>query len=548
MGLLSVRRAGQYSLLVCLTDIDSVLELHAKLETDPLPQQVEVLPASETVLVTFASCVAASSARRKLLKFRFTHDSMKPSGALLQVPVLYEGADLDYLADLLGYSRHFIVQAHTAQIWTAAFTGFTPGFAYLVGENSILDVPQRETPHANVAEGSVAVGGGYSAVYPRQSSGSWHILGQAHHSLWNEQPAPSVLRPQDRVQFVATRSVVEVTSCETDSPDIAQGAAQNINTAARGLLVEHVGLLATVQDEGREGHSALGICRSGALDWISSRHANALLGNPRNTPVIEAIGGQIRLLAHGSLTLAVCGGEAEIRVYPKGTQVATNSLIRLSTGQAIDIGRVVNGNTVYIGVQGGFSLEKTLGSCSTDTFSGLGPRPLEQRSFIPLCETAHFSGTATEQSDKVIAPSPSPLVQELRFTFGPRNDFFDQAALRHLVEEIWTVEISKGRREVVFKPAVVDPQILRKSRNKRLVKPISSEGLVPGSVRFSPEGNPRVYLFDHPVTSTEPIPAVIIPEDIPVLAQLAPGRYVKFTQVLATGPTPREMSGLASSV
>src|SRR6516162_6571133 len=54
-----------------------------------------------------------------------------------------------------------------------------------------------------------------------------------------------------------------------------------------GLKVLAPGLHTTVQDLGRPGYQAIGVPVSGALDGFSLRLANALVGNPPGTPVLE---------------------------------------------------------------------------------------------------------------------------------------------------------------------------------------------------------------------------------------------------------------------
>ena len=43
----------------------------------------------------------------------------------------YTGEDLAEVAERLDMSAEDVVAAHTGQVWTVAFCGFAPGFAYL---------------------------------------------------------------------------------------------------------------------------------------------------------------------------------------------------------------------------------------------------------------------------------------------------------------------------------------------------------------------------------------------------------------------------------
>ena len=49
------------------------------------------------------------------------------------------------------------------------------------------------------------------------------------------------------------------------------------------------GILTTIQDLGRPGYYHLGIPMSGAMDRLSLRAANALVGNPEGAAALEAV-------------------------------------------------------------------------------------------------------------------------------------------------------------------------------------------------------------------------------------------------------------------
>jgi KipI family sensor histidine kinase inhibitor len=97
-----------------------------------------------------------------------------------------------------------VVRTHTAPEYTAAFLGFQPGFAYLVGGDERLQVPRRDEPRQRVPEGSVAVAGPYSGVYPREGPGGWQLLGTTTAVLFDpDARPPALLAAGDRVRFVA---------------------------------------------------------------------------------------------------------------------------------------------------------------------------------------------------------------------------------------------------------------------------------------------------------------------------------------------------------
>ncbi|MFN0281972.1 MAG: 5-oxoprolinase subunit B family protein [Kineosporiaceae bacterium] len=122
----------------------------------------------------------------------------------VRLDVVYDGEDLDAVAAHLGLTRDVVVAAHTATPWRVAFTGFAPGFGYLVGGDPRLAVPRLDTPRVRVPAGAVALAGRYCGVYPRPSPGGWRIVGRTDAVLWDvDRDPPALLRPGLRVRFRA---------------------------------------------------------------------------------------------------------------------------------------------------------------------------------------------------------------------------------------------------------------------------------------------------------------------------------------------------------
>jgi KipI family sensor histidine kinase inhibitor len=200
---------GDGALLVELDDLPDVLALYDALRREPPPGGREYVPAARTLLVRFDPRVATGDAVRADLARR--PRPVAPQGgpgadagaAPIEVPVHYDGEDLDDVARLTGLSTREVVRRHAGATYTAAFCGFSPGFAYLVGLDPALHVPRRETPRTRVPAGAVAVAGDFSAVYPRESPGGWRILGHTRLAVWDlDREPPTVLEPGRRVRFV----------------------------------------------------------------------------------------------------------------------------------------------------------------------------------------------------------------------------------------------------------------------------------------------------------------------------------------------------------
>jgi KipI family sensor histidine kinase inhibitor len=122
-------------------------------------------------------------------------------GLRVEIPVVYDGPDLEDVALSWGCSAPEAVRRHLATEFLSAFCGFAPGFAYLSGLD--VEVPRLETPRTRVPAGSVAVAGTWCGVYPGESPGGWRLIGRTDATLWDvTRTPPALLAPGTRVRFV----------------------------------------------------------------------------------------------------------------------------------------------------------------------------------------------------------------------------------------------------------------------------------------------------------------------------------------------------------
>ncbi len=169
---------------------------------------VDVVPAASTVLVRCGSELQLASAIARLddvVPFRADGADGAGGPAVITIPVRYDGIDLEAVAQLIGHSVESVIAIHSSATYEVAFCGFAPGFGYLRGLPSALHLPRRETPRTRVPAGSVAIAAEYSAVYPRQSPGGWHLIGTTDVTLFD--PArvpPALLEPGTIVEFEPT--------------------------------------------------------------------------------------------------------------------------------------------------------------------------------------------------------------------------------------------------------------------------------------------------------------------------------------------------------
>jgi KipI family sensor histidine kinase inhibitor len=196
-----VHRCGDRGLLVDADDAAGI----AAAEALALAGVVEVVPGAAAVLVRHDASADPRALAAVLAGVEPLARS-SASGGLVEIPVVYDGADLDDVAAATGLTAADVVRLHSAAEYDVAFCGFAPGFAYLRGLDTRLTVPRLAAPRTRVPAGSVAVADIWSAVYPRESPGGWRLLGRTDAAVWDPaRTPPAVLAPGTRVRFVEVR-------------------------------------------------------------------------------------------------------------------------------------------------------------------------------------------------------------------------------------------------------------------------------------------------------------------------------------------------------
>jgi KipI family sensor histidine kinase inhibitor len=199
-----VRRAGDAALLV---ETEAPHRLNAAVRGLARPEIVDVVPGAETLLVTTRPGTDLARLEVVLADYLRLPEAAEAGGEPLRVPVVYDGADLDEVAELTGLSRAEVVERHAGAEYVVAYLGFSPGFGYLAGLDERLHVPRRDSPRTTVPAGSVAIAGPYAAVYPSSSPGGWRLLGRTDLRLWDPgREPPSLLQPGTRVRFTVEES------------------------------------------------------------------------------------------------------------------------------------------------------------------------------------------------------------------------------------------------------------------------------------------------------------------------------------------------------
>jgi KipI family sensor histidine kinase inhibitor len=170
-----------------------------------LPGLVNLHPAYESILVDFdpLRTDAAVIERAICESLLAAAGDAEPPPRLVEIPVHYDGCDLEDVARLTGLAPWEVVRRHSSAEYSVRFLGFSPGFPYLSGLPPDLAVPRLTAPRKRVPAGSVAIGGAQTGVYPVASPGGWRIIGRTSLALFDPgMDPPALLAMGDRVRFV----------------------------------------------------------------------------------------------------------------------------------------------------------------------------------------------------------------------------------------------------------------------------------------------------------------------------------------------------------
>ncbi|MET3393239.1 KipI family sensor histidine kinase inhibitor [Variovorax sp. 1140] len=506
------------AVLVELEDLPQTLALLASLRAEPIAGIEELVPAARTLLITFRPAAIAADELARQVGARSLDASEARSERRIEIPVRYDGEDLAEVAGLLGITPDEVVRRHTGSDYTVAFTGFAPGFAYLSGGDSSLNVPRRKVPRTRIPAGAVGLAGSFSGVYPQASPGGWQILGITDAPMWDlSRETPALLQPGDAVRFV------DVTGQPRTELEAAAAPAQpTVSKSGCAFEIRAAGLQALLEDGGRHGQAKQGVSASGAMDRRSLQAANRLVGNASDTACIEVAYGGFQLACRGDAVVAVTGAEGPVTLTrADGAQwpLPRYQPVALAEGDVLALGEPTAGIRSYIAVRGGFDIAPVLGSLSTDTLARVGPAAIAVGDVLPV--RAVSAGALVGEPEA--PPTDLPTVREevvLDIVLGPRTDWFTPDAVELLCGQAWTVTPQSNRVGI----RLAGEEALARANHAEL----PSEGTARGSIQVPASGQPVLFLADHPLTGGYPVIASVATHHLDRAGQIPVNARVRF--------------------
>lgn len=206
MSGLPLRTAGEDGLLIELPDVEAVHALADLIRSHEYADRlIELIPGARTVMLI--------GPREVLTRIGDDVQSFETRVApvdkcrTVEIPVRYDGADLEDVAARTGLSVEEVIALHSGAMHSVDFFGFSPGLAYISGTPQAIRVPRRDNPRTRVPVGAVAIANEYTVIYPAATPGGWNIIGSLDGPpMWDTDATPPTrVGLGDRVVFRRVR-------------------------------------------------------------------------------------------------------------------------------------------------------------------------------------------------------------------------------------------------------------------------------------------------------------------------------------------------------
>jgi biotin-dependent carboxylase-like uncharacterized protein len=251
------------------------------------------------------------------------------------------------------------------------------------------------------------------------------------------------------------------------------------------IAILHPGIYCSVQDQGRFGHTKIGVPQAGCADTYAAKMANALLKNHEKDALIEITFGQGEFKFTSDTYICLTGGDFSPKL--NGKLIKMQSVYFIKKDSVLSFGKRVYGARVYLSVQGGIQTETVYGSRSF--FDGITQQKLGKGAMLPILPIQKYADnnfSRVRVSEKHFTTIYLPCLK------GPEFFKLNQEQQRKLFTPF---SISDDNNRVGYR--------LKESLENNLSSILTS-AVLPGTVQLTPSGKCIILLQDCQVTGGYP--------------------------------------------
>ncbi|MRX53890.1 KipI antagonist [Bacillus sp. HMSC76G11] len=301
------------------------------------------------------------------------------------------------------------------------------------------------------------------------------------------------------------------------------------------IKVNKSGLLTSIQDLGRYGSQKYGVIASGAMDTLSHRIANMLVGNSENEAAVEMTMLGAHFEFQSDSMISICGGDLSPILNDRPAKMWRPLFVK--KGSLLTFGGAKKGCRAYLAVAGGIEVPEVMGSKSTYLRAGIGGyegRAIENGDIlsvgkmseqsIKLHEALHDSALYSE-IEWSASPEFIPFLREdesVRVIKGRQFEDFSEESKSMIFSETFKITPKSDRMGYRME----GPKLTLEDKTEMI-----SEAVSFGTIQVPADGNPIILLADRQTTGGYPKIAQVASVDLPYLAQFKPGEVVRFKEI-----------------
>jgi len=279
-----------------------------------------------------------------------------------------------------------------------------------------------------------------------------------------------------------------------------------------GLEVIKAGIFSTIQDSGRNGYMDYGITKSGAFDLYAYNWLNKLLENSHNTNCIEIAFGNVEFKVLCDTYIALSGAECEFSI--NGISKQSWQVEKVKSGESIKIGKLLRGARVYLGVKGGFEIDKELGSSSSTLKEQIGRDKLKNGETLKC--NSYLDSPLKKLQKKHIPNYKEELT--LRVILGYQEDSFSTSEKEKFFNSEYTITNEFNKMGCKLSGEKIQSSL----------DGIISEAISLGSIQIPKDGQAIILLNERQTIGGYPKIGTVLPIDCYKLAQRIPNTKIRF--------------------
>ena len=251
------------------------------------------------------------------------------------------------------------------------------------------------------------------------------------------------------------------------------------------IAILHPGIYCSVQDQGRFGHTKIGVPQAGCADTYAATMANALLKNHEKDALIEITFGQGKFKFTSDTYICLTGGDFSPKL--NGKLIKMQSVYFIKKDSVLSFGKRVYGARVYLSVQGGIQTKAVYGSRSF--FDGITQQKLGKGAVLPILPIQKY---ADNNFSKVRLNEKHFTTIYLPCLKGPEFFKLNQEQQRKLFTPF---SISDDNNRVGYR--------IKESLENNLCSILTS-AVLPGTVQLTPSGKCIILMQDCQVSGGYP--------------------------------------------